>query len=192
MATGGLTADDLTNAFEAALRTVILAVAAPAPEPAAAPITPTATTRFKNVGRPVADQEPQPLSIPNWKRTSLKPVDLDKLRITATKDLSNKFTLMSVLGSFVDGVELLKENIVATPLISRVREHCHAYGKDEVFQIVTPPVGGRHLINDADSVDPFTNYSSLTKDQVLASMTFYRTFGKDYDLQNLKWSEIFW
>ena len=145
MATGGLTADDLTTAFEAALRTVLLAVAAPAPEPAAAPTAPTATTRFKAVGRPVVDQGPQPLSIPNWKRTTLKPVDLDKLRITATKGLPNKFTLMSVSGSFVDGVEILKENIVATTLISRVREHCQAYGMDEVFQIVTPPsVGVSH------------------------------------------------
>ena len=192
MATGGLTAADLTAAFEAALRTVIPAVVAPATEPAEAPTAPTATTRFKAVGRPVADQAPRTLSIPNWKRTTLKPVDLDKLRITATKGLPNKFTLMSFSGTFVDGVELLKENIVATTLIARVQEHCQAYCMDEVFQIVTPPADGGNLINDDDTVDLFSHYSSLTRDQVLASMTFYRTFGQDYDLQNLKWSEIFW
>ena len=95
MATGGFTVADLTTAFTAALRTVLPEVAAPSPEPAEAPTAPTATTRFEAVGRPVADQGPQPLSIPNWKHTTLKPVDLDKLRITATKALHNKFSLMS-------------------------------------------------------------------------------------------------
>ena len=91
----------------------------------------------------------------------------------------------------MDGVELLKENIVAITLIDRVREHCQAYSMNEVFQIVKPPVGGGHLINEAETVGLFTNYSSLTKGQILASMTFYRTFGQDYDLQNLTWSELF-
>ena len=71
---------------------------------------------------------------------------------------------MSVSGTFVDGVELLKENIVATTLIARVQEHCQAYGMDEVFQIVTPPADGGHLVNDEDTVDLFTHYSSLTRD----------------------------
>ena len=164
MATGGFTVADLTTAFTAALRTVLPEVAAPSPEPAEAPTAPTATTtRFKAVGRPVADQGPQPLSIPNWKRTTLKPVDLDKLRINATKGLTNEFSLMSVSGSFVDGVELLKENIVATTLIDRVKEHCQAYGMDEIFQIVKPPVGGGRLINYAETVDLFANYSSSQK-----------------------------
>ena len=91
----------------------------------------------------------------------------------------------------MDGVELLKENIVATTLIARVQEHCQAYCMDEVFQIVTPPADGGNLINDDDTVDLFSHYSSLTRDQVLASMNFYRTFGQDYDLQNLTWSELF-
>ena len=70
---------------------------------------------------------------------------------------------MSVSGSFVDGVELLKENIVATTLIDRVKEHCQAYGMDEIFQIVKPPVGGGRLINYAETVDLFANYSSSQK-----------------------------
>ena len=56
---------------------------------------------------------------------------------------------------------------------------------------MTPPADGGNLINDDDTVDLFSHYSSLTRDHVLASMTFYRTFGQDYDLQNLTWSEIF-
>ena len=42
-----------------------------------------------------------------------------------------------------------------------------------------------------ETVDFFTNYSILTKDEIVASMRFYRTYGQDYDLQNLTWSELF-
>ena len=101
MATGGLTADDLTNAFKATLRTILPTINPPPTEPASAPTAPTATSRFKAVELPVEDQGPQPISKPNWKRVSLKPVDLHKLRINATKDLTNKFSLMSIIAIFL-------------------------------------------------------------------------------------------
>ena len=137
---GGLPVDELVRALTEALRNVIPPPPPPGPPPTPParrpdPVlsAPTAANRFNATARNAAEQTLLHISIPNWKRAGLKPVDLEKLRVNATKGLPNQFTLMSVCGSFVDGVELLKENIVATKLIDRVEEHCRSYGMDEVF-----------------------------------------------------------
>ena len=62
---------------------------------------------------------------------------------------------------------------------------------DEVFKIVQPPVGGGIQIDDNNTRDLFEDYTSLTSEQVLASIEFYRAHGQDYDLENLSWSEQF-
>ena len=137
---GGLPVAELVRALTEALRNVIPPPPPPGPPPTPParrpdPVlsAPTAANRFNATARNAAEQTLLHISIPNWKRAGLKPVDLEKLRVNATKGLPNQFTLMSVCGSFVDGVELLKENIVATKLIDRVEEHCRSYGMDEVF-----------------------------------------------------------
>ena len=98
---------------------------------------------------------------------------------------------MSVSGSFLDGVELLKENIIATKLIEKVKEHCEYYGMDEVFKIVVPPADGTNNIDPTLTRDLFSNYSSLTRENITSSIRFYRQFGQSYDLENLSWSEQF-
>jgi hypothetical protein len=168
--------------------TDILAAMQRANEPEPARTEPT--IRFLEVARGNNALTPTLLTIPNWKRSSLKPVDQEKYKMNATRGLEDKFSLMSVSGAFIDGIELLKENVVATKLIERAKEHCKSYGMDEVFQIVTPPAAGS-VIDATTNKDLFTDYSKITKQQILDSTTFFRQYGQEYDLQNLAWSEQF-
>ena len=190
MATDGGTPVAVNELIQALVTAVNAApAAAPAPDPALS--APTTANRFNPVARTADEQTNVPISIPNWKRATLKPVDLEKLRVNATKGISKKFSLMSVSGSFVDGVELLKENIVATALIDRVEEHCRAYGMEEVFDIVKPPGAGGIAIDPEATKSLFTHYSTLPKEAILASVSFYRSHVQAYDLENLSWSEQF-
>ena len=107
--------------------------AAAAPLPEATLSAPTAANRFLAISRAPIDQVGPLASIPNYTRHLLKPTDLEKLRVNATRGLKDKFSVMSVSGSFLDGVELLKENVITTKLIEKVKEHCECYGMDEVF-----------------------------------------------------------
>ena len=165
------------------------AVTAPLPE--ATLSAPIAANRFQAISRLPIDQVGPLASIPNYTRHLLKPTDLKKLHVNATPGLKDKFSLMSVSGSFLDGVELLKENVVATKLIEKVKEHCECYGMDEVFKIVVPPADGTLNIDATLTQDLFSNYSSLTRKNITSSILFYRHFGQSYDLENLSWSEQF-
>ena len=87
---------------------------------------------------------------------------------------------MSVSDSFLDGVELLKENVVATKLIDKGEEHCECYGMDEMFKIVVPPADGTNNIDDTQTKDLFANYSNLTRAKIISSIRFYMClFGID-------------
>ena len=37
----------------------------------------------------------------------------------------------------------------------------------------------------------FDEFSTITKEEIIASNSFYRKNGQDYDSENLNWSEIF-
>ena len=193
-----ITVEVLTQAFTNAFAAVL---PAPAAEPA--PIddnevvpnevlsAPTAENRFRREVRTANELIGSSTSIPNWKRQLLKPVDLEKYRINATRGLTDKFSLMSVSGSSVDGVELLQENVDTTKLIDKVKEHCVSYGMDDVFNIVTPNATVPGTILPEKTKDLFDDYSTLTKAQVQTSIRFYREHGQDYDLNNLRWSANF-
>ena len=183
---------DLNTLAAAFTRALHVRVPSPVADPAPVISTPPkAANRFQaNLGL-LADRVGQLASIPNHQRHQLKPIDLEKLRVNATRGLENKFSLMAVSGSFVDGVELLKENVVATNLIEKVKRHCESYGMDKVFQKVVPPDDGTNVIDPALTKNLFENFSTLTREQILASIGFYREFGQKYDLENLRWSEQF-
>ena len=89
--------------------------------------------------------------------------------MNATTGLSDKFGLMSVSGNLVDAVELLNENVVATKLITKVKDYCTTYGMHEVFTIVTPPTDAAAEVDDSLSKDLFDKYSTITKDEILKS-----------------------
>jgi hypothetical protein len=179
-----------TSVENMATATTAAAGARPDPTTSRTEIT-QPTRRFLETARAANAQDEVLQSIPNWKRSTLKPVDLEKYRQNATKGLSKKFALLSVSGNFSDPVELLNENVVATKLIEQVKDHCKQYGMDEVFDIVEPSEEIDGTIVDAKTVNLFTKYSSITATQIKTSTGFYRTYGRDYDLQNLQWAETF-
>jgi hypothetical protein len=176
--------DALTNALTAALtaRDVV---------PAATGVDTEEPSRFRHEVRSAVEQKGIFQSISNSKRNTLKPVDKEKYRVNATTGLSDKFGLISVSGNLVDAVELLNENVVATKLITKVKDHCTTYGMHEVFTIVTPPTDAAAEVDDSLSKDLFDKYSTITKDEILKSTLFYRGYGQDYDLENLAWAETF-
>ena len=181
-----------TAAATAAATATTEAVGGARPDPATSMTEITQPTRrFLETARDATAQQEVFQSIPNWKRSTLKPVDLEKYRQNATKGLSKKFALLSVSGNFSDPVELLNENVVATKLIEQVKDHCKQYGMDEVFDIVEPSLANDGTIVDAKTENLFSNYSSITAKQIKTSTGFYRTYGRDYDLQNLQWAETF-
>ena len=118
-----------TAAATAAATATTEAVGGARPDPATSRTEITQPTRrFLETARDATAQQEVFQSIPNWKRSTLKPVDLEKYRQNATKGLSKKFALLSVSGNFSDPVELLNENVVATKLIEQVKDHCKQYG----------------------------------------------------------------
>ena len=147
-------------------------------------------SRFLKEARAAVAQEGTFQSILNSKRYTLKPVDKEKYRVNATTGLSSKFSLMSVSGNLVDAVELLSENVVATKLINKVKEHCKTYGMHEVFEIITPNKEGTG-IDESQTKDLFENYSTIPKEAILASIQFLRQYGQDYDLENLAWAQTY-
>ena len=129
--------------------------------------------------------------IPNSQRYSLKTSELDKLRNNATRGLEDKFSLMSVSGNLVDAIELLEENVNATTLIAQVQHHCKKYGMDQVFDIVKPTDDDNCEIVKVATKGFFENYSTISREEILASVKHYRDYGQDYDIQNLEWSKDF-
>ena len=175
----------IANALQPAFEAIAAAQATPGAAPTADQVgsAEEPTERFRNVRREANERRGNVTTIPNWKRSTLKPVDFDKYRNKATEGLDTKFSIMQVAGCLSDGVELLKENLVATQVIKLVKEHCTKYGMADVFQIVKPTAG--NTIDDGATKNLFDNYSTVTKEEILTSTEFYRSYGQDWDLDNL-------
>ena len=122
-----LTVNDLTLAFRAFLQAERAVEGETSDDERATLLdealsAPTAANSFQVVSLSPLDQVGPLVSIPNQTRHLLKPTDLENLRVNATRGLKDKSSLMSVSGSFLDDVELLKENVVATKLNDKVKE----------------------------------------------------------------------
>ena len=127
-------------------------------------------------------------TISNSDRASLKPTELEKLRQNCIEPLPEKFQLIR----FTEGDRQLDQNYNITMAINEAKQHCQIFGMDEVFDIVVPdPDQTSNPGKIVSSRSLFDHYSSITVDEVRASIEHFRIYGQDYHLQNLQWSEEF-
>ena len=134
----------------------------------------------------------------NTERATLTTTNLEKLRVNAVKGMEEKFDLTDPIETVAEtGIEVMKHNVDVTTLIEASQKHCQRYGMDEVFQLVLPnddQVANPGQIQENRTVDLFENYSASSDaiyQRICLSTRFYRTYGQEYDLQNLDWSESF-
>ena len=96
--------------------------------------------------------------------------------------------------------EILIRTQTISNLLDNLVRHLHKYDMLDCFNLVIPlqidPFGevtGHQLLIDQRTNLPATldlihNYANIDESQVLASITFLRKYGQDFDLNNLDWS----
>ena len=146
------------------------------------------TITFNNAPRSEAAAGNLVSTISNADRINLKPTELEQLRQKCIEPLLEKFQLVK----FSEGERQLHQNYDTTMAISEAKQHCQIYGMDKVFNIVTPDqdqTANPGKITSSRSL--FDHYSTMTVDEVRASINHFRLYGQDFHLQNLQWSEEF-
>ena len=109
-----------------------------------------------------------------------------KLREDAVKGMETKFEMIELF-SQTDSIEHLETINDVALMIGDVTKRLRKYDMMEVFKL--------HLPSEAEpttprkSVDLIKMYATTTLEEVCESVEFYRTWGQDFDLENINWTQ---
>ena len=95
--------------------------------------------------------------------------------------------------------EILQRTQTISNLLDNLRRHLQKYDLIDCFRLVIPTkfnqfgevIGNDLYLNQQGiivTIDLLKHYAQIDEPQVLASVTFLRKYGQDYDLQNLDWT----
>jgi hypothetical protein len=108
-----------------------------------------------------------------------------KLREDAVRGLETKFEMIELF-SQTDSIEHLETINDVALMIGDVTKRLKQYDMMDVFKLhlpsATDPTTARK------TVDLITKYATATLEEVCESVEFFRTWGLDYDLENINWT----
>ena len=157
---------------------------------------PPAPSRYNTTARTEAEMLRVAPIVAKESRRTLDNKAFQHLRTLATTPPSDtKF----ILPDPKSDEEILKRTQTISNLLDNLVRHLHKYDMLDCFHLVQPlqisPYGevtGHHLLlnqyQQPVTLDLIHNYANIEERQVLASITFLRKYGQDFDLHNLDWS----
>ena len=150
---------------------------------------PVPASRFNTTARGPADAARPFVAVKQTDRGSLTASDLKRLHQAAIKGLLTRFKILSLL----DSSKQLDNAYTLVMMLAKIKKHLRAYNMHNVFYVVSPHPN--QVSNPSTCIgvprDLLAKYATILVADIVNSVSFYRTYGQDYNLQNLQWSQEF-
>jgi ribosomal protein L15 len=157
----------------------------PVHEPVSIELIPIVMTRFRTTARSEVDRVVVDVVKKASERHSMTPKDKTKLRDDAIKGMETKFETIELF-SQTDSIEHLETINDVALMMGDVIKRFKRYDMMDVFKLHLPSTADATI--PRETVELVTMYATTSLEKVCESVEFFRTWGQDYDLENINWT----